>query len=307
MDPFQQQRETARRQEMERQRQVIHDATARQQQELQAMGERQRKQRQENAVEAENARLAASRQAWQAEHPDETPEVASAPQASDNGGYTRGTAWTDPSAQSRAATTREAKFAGPEARWPGSEIGQARDVTVQSPKNGIDLFLGFRLERYDARSGRLGPIAVRLVGDRALGFASEGDWVEVLGKSNNGLIDGVRAFNHTTRTAYRRSRRRILIPIVLVVFLGWAAFIGYMILSSPGANGNILNQVQQQQPGAGQAATPMPTLQPLPTLQALPTEQAPRPTYDVVGFQTCAKDGVSTLVECEARFPKYDP
>jgi hypothetical protein len=123
---------------------------------------------------------------------------------------------------------------------PGSVTGQASAVaatSVQSP-NGIQTtVVTFRLEQYDARAGRTGVTTVRLTGEHALGFVTEGDWVEVLGKSKHGFIEASKAVNHTSRAQYSRSgegcsKAALYVAYALfgIVFLAIAGFIAFSIL-----------------------------------------------------------------------------
>src|SRR4051794_6479516 len=91
---------------------------------------------------------------------------------------------------------------------PTSVAGLARAVNVTSVQAGngtSTTVVTFRLEQYDARAGRTGVVTVRLFGDDALGFVTEGDWVEVAGKAKRGFIKADRAINHTSQAQYSRS------------------------------------------------------------------------------------------------------
>jgi hypothetical protein len=112
--------------------------------------------------------------------------------------------------------------AAPPTTLPGSVAGLARAVnttSVQSGGNGVSTtVVTFRLEQYDARAGRTGVVTVRLFGDDALGFVSEGDWVEVVGKSKRGFIQAAKAVNHTSQAQYSRSGQGVVKVVQYIVF-----------------------------------------------------------------------------------------
>jgi hypothetical protein len=103
-----------------------------------------------------------------------------------------------------------------------SVAGQARNVgmgTLQGP-GGSAAVVTFRLEQYDPNAGRTGLVTVRMVGNQAMGFATEGDWVEVNGKSKSGFLDAKTAVNHTSGAQYRRPAGCFGAVMVLVVLSG---------------------------------------------------------------------------------------
>jgi hypothetical protein len=105
---------------------------------------------------------------------------------------------------------------------PNSVAGQARNVGVgtrQGPGGSVAV-VTFRLEQYDPNAGRTGLVTVRMVGNQAMGFATEGDWVEVNGKSKSGFLDAKTAVNHTSGAQYRRPAGCFGAVMVLVVLSG---------------------------------------------------------------------------------------
>jgi hypothetical protein len=119
---------------------------------------------------------------------------------------------------------------------PNSVAGQARNVGVgtrQGPGGSVAV-VTFRLEQYDPNAGRTGLVTVRMVGNQAMGFATEGDWVEVNGKSKSGFLDAKTAVNHTSGAQYRgpSDYARVLV-ITFVVFV--AVFILFVAVMTFGA------------------------------------------------------------------------
>jgi hypothetical protein len=117
---------------------------------------------------------------------------------------------------------------------PGSVAGLARAVTatrVQGGNGTETTVVTFRLEQHDPRAGRTSVMTVRLLGDDALGFVSEGDWVEVLGKAKRGFIEATKAVNHTSQAQYSRPTQA-LAKAVGCVFLGvfGLVFVGTVVL-----------------------------------------------------------------------------
>jgi hypothetical protein len=105
---------------------------------------------------------------------------------------------------------------------PNSVAGQARNVAVGSVQGpgGSAAVVTFRLEQYDPNAGRTGLVTVRMLGNQAMGFATEGDWVEVNGKSKRGFLDVEAAFNHTSGAQYRRPVGCFGAAMVLVILSG---------------------------------------------------------------------------------------
>jgi hypothetical protein len=122
----------------------------------------------------------------------------------------------------------------------GSVAGQASALattSVQSPNGVQTTVVTFRLEQYDARAGRTAVTTARMIGDQALGFAAEGDWIEVLGKSKHGIIEVSRAVNLTSQAQYSRpgegcSKVALYVAygVFIIVFLAIAGFIAFSIL-----------------------------------------------------------------------------
>lgn len=96
---------------------------------------------------------------------------------------------------------------------PRSVTGLASSVNVAAAD------VTFRLEQYDARAGRTGVVTVRLFGDAAIGFVTDGDWVEVTGKNKRGFLKAARAFNHTTQAQYSGRGNGCAIVVVCLVAL----------------------------------------------------------------------------------------
>lgn len=221
------------------------------------------------SLEAEQARLAAARRAWlesdegraaraadladdwqdeedprggrrspgvQAQGPSADAPPTSAPGGSYDRGRGRafgGVVWgggQDTGSSGRVmgqSRSTNRATAGPKPKWRGSVVGQARDVTAQG---GQDVLLTFRLERYDASSIRQRPVSVRLKGDRTIGLISEGDWVEVVGKMNRGVLMGRKAFNHSTESDFKHShKRQIAMIAAVVIFACWFGFLGLLV------------------------------------------------------------------------------
>jgi hypothetical protein len=134
---------------------------------------------------------------------------------SENPRFERRRGWEPPTGSDppRPAGSDPAKTPGrgpspPEGDRPRSVLGnsvagQARDVAVGTMGEGISV-VTFRLEQYDPHAGRTGLVTVRMVGPTAMGFATEGDWVEVNGKDKGGFINVKSAFNHTSRAQFRQ-------------------------------------------------------------------------------------------------------
>jgi hypothetical protein len=91
--------------------------------------------------------------------------------------------------------------------------------TVQA--NISQAVVTFRLEQYDPYAGRTGLVTVRLLGNRAIGFVTEGDWIEVQGKAESGFINAETALNHTSGAQFRAPKGcyRMSLGAVLIMAL----------------------------------------------------------------------------------------
>jgi len=90
----------------------------------------------------------------------------------------------------------------------------------------------FRVETRDATGSRTGIIPVRLKGASAIGFAEDGDWVEVSGRSRKGVLDAHKARNKTTGASFESSPtvRRLVIAVFTLFFLAVIAFIVFLAI-----------------------------------------------------------------------------
>ncbi|HET9895447.1 MAG TPA: hypothetical protein VFQ44_11005 [Streptosporangiaceae bacterium] len=82
------------------------------------------------------------------------------------------------------------------------EVSKITQGTIQHDK-GSTFVSTFRLQRHDPPPGHAGSVTVQLTGSRAIGFAAEGDWVEVLGTANREFINVRRAINRTSGAEYQ--------------------------------------------------------------------------------------------------------
>ncbi len=113
-----------------------------------------------------------------------------------------------------------------------SVAGQARNVALSN--SGGHAVLTFRLEQHDPYAGRTGLVTVRMRGDRAIAFVTEGDWVEVRGRSKRGFLDAKRAFNHTSGAQFRGPSAgwgAAAITVFVIFVLSVVAFIVTRIFS----------------------------------------------------------------------------
>lgn len=169
---------------------------------------------------------ASNRRGWRL--PDET-AAGGAP------GYPR----PDPDQRPRGmAAPPPRELAAQPTTLPASVAGLARAVnptTVQNPNGTSTTVVTLRLEQYDARAGRTAVMTVRLFGENALGFVTEGDWVEVTGKVKNGFIKADKAVNHTSHARYSRSGGGAVKVVQIIIFcliLSFILGIGVSILLS---------------------------------------------------------------------------
>jgi hypothetical protein len=119
----------------------------------------------------------------------------------------------------------------------GGVAGEVRNIsqgTVQ--RNNVPItVVTFRLERHDPSGGRTSVVTVRLRGSRAIGFASEGDWVEALGQSSQGFINVRRAVNRTSGAEFlagsssRGFRKGCLIAVGVYLGMCVIALIIYLV------------------------------------------------------------------------------
>jgi hypothetical protein len=87
----------------------------------------------------------------------------------------------------------------------GGIAGEARNIaqgTIQGSNSSVTV-VTFRLEQHDPSAGRTSMVTVRLYGGRAVGFVSEGDWVEAKGQSRQGFLNAEVALNRTSGAEFR--------------------------------------------------------------------------------------------------------
>jgi hypothetical protein len=103
-------------------------------------------------------------------------------------------------------------------------IGQVANVTIGSVtvNDTPEAIVVLRLERHDPHAGRTSIYDVRLDGDDTIGFASAGDWIEVVGKRKSSHLKAVEAINHTTGAVYKPSalqRHKMLVAAILFLVI----------------------------------------------------------------------------------------
>jgi hypothetical protein len=99
----------------------------------------------------------------------------------------------------------------------GGIAGEARNIS-----QGTASEVTFRLERHDASAGRTSMVTVRLWGNGVAGFVSEGDWVEVQGKSKRGFLNAKAAVNRTSGAEFRSTTagcRRVGVVVFVIFFV----------------------------------------------------------------------------------------
>jgi hypothetical protein len=105
----------------------------------------------------------------------------------------------------------------PSAVLAGGIAGEARNITQGAGTPEVT----FRLEQHDPSAGRTSMVTVRLWGNGVAGFVSEGDWVEVLGKSKRGFLHAQVAFNRTSGAEFRSPgagfKRGCLVGILILI------------------------------------------------------------------------------------------
>ncbi len=89
----------------------------------------------------------------------------------------------------------------------GGVAGEVRNLAQGTihHNNGSTTVVTFRLEQHNPAAGRTSIVTVRMKGSRAIGFASEGDWVEALGPASQGFINARRAINRTSGAEFQSS------------------------------------------------------------------------------------------------------
>ncbi len=103
----------------------------------------------------------------------------------------------------------------------GGVVGKVSKIaqgTIRHDK-GSTFVSTFRLERHDPPARRTNQVTVRLTGNSAIGFASEGDWVEVLAPApaSRGFINVRRAINRTSGAEFQSSERGLTNGMQLAV------------------------------------------------------------------------------------------
>jgi len=130
--------------------------------------------------------------------------------------------------------------APPSAVLAGGIAGEARNIaqgTIQGSNSSVSV-VTFRLEQHDPSAGRTSMVTVRLYGGRAVGFVSEGDWVEAKGQTRQGFLNAEVALNRTSGAEFRSKSkvgRRVghtlfyiaftLIALTIILFFV-ASFVG---------------------------------------------------------------------------------
>lgn len=179
-------------------------------------------------------------------HPRSDPPVADAPAASRDAhrtapGRSPGPGGTTTSSRSRGDSR------------PASVAGEVRglDVTTLAAPNGVPVpVVTFRVEGRDPNGTPTGTTPVRLRGDAAVGFADDGDWVEVTGERRDGVLLGRRGRNTTTGAIYKGSvgMSRSMKIAVTVVFLAVVAIgIAFAVRAVQQSDAGFQQQIEQDQ------------------------------------------------------------
>jgi hypothetical protein len=109
---------------------------------------------------------------------------------------------------------------------PDGVAGEVRNISQGTQQVNAETVtvLTFRLERHDPSGGRTSVVTVRLRGSQAIGFATEGDWVEAQGKDSKGFLDVRRAVNRTSGAEYQGGTSRgqkIAQAVIFTLALGF--------------------------------------------------------------------------------------
>ena len=120
---------------------------------------------------------------------------------------------------------------------PGGVAGEVRNVTqgtIQGPNQTTRIVITFRLEQHNPSAGRTGMVTVRMFGSGAIGFVSDGDWVEVQGEPKHGFLNARVAVNRTSGAEFRPSRgrgRKFGLVVGYILFFGFLLFIVFFMVS----------------------------------------------------------------------------
>lgn len=108
-----------------------------------------------------------------------------------------------------------------------SRIGQVRGIDSHQTRTNTGTIVQFRLEAFDQDQGRLPSVPVRIRGEQAIGFAAEGEWVEMCGSVRGGRLRGRKGHNHSTGATYRSRWANLGL---VAIFVAIALFVGGLYL-----------------------------------------------------------------------------
>ena len=108
-----------------------------------------------------------------------------------------------------------------------SRIGQVRGIDSHQTRTNTGTIVQFRLEAFDQDQGRLPSVPVRIRGEQAIGFAAEGDRVEMCGSVRGGRLRGRKGHNHSTGATYRSRWANLGL---VAIFVAIALFVGGLYL-----------------------------------------------------------------------------
>ena len=148
---------------------------------------------------------------------------------------------------------------------PGSQggiVGVARNIQQRSEQSGYAggnfgsyqrsvQILSFRMEQYDRSGNRRQVVPVEMRGRSIMGFISDGDQVEVLGKWSGGLLQARQVYDLTTGATLKVKKGpsigvTILVMGVFLILVGVGFFLAYTHLTSFGGRGLGMNNTPDQ-------------------------------------------------------------